>query len=204
MQTQQQTADVIFDFLNNLIYAPEKAIIRKSDVPEEYGDVVEGLMLLQKWLKEARTYATSIGNGNINVQAPGSDNILAQPIKLLQSNLAHLTWQTQEIAKGDYQQKVDFLGDFSQSFNVMISQLRDRRNKLIEDLNTIESQNKSLIGIRDFFFNFSDCLSKGFFIFDDNYNITFCNAAGRHLVNEEAGTYKAILQEIKERENTHI
>ncbi len=30
--------------------------------------------------------------------------------KALQSNLKHLTWKTQQIAAGDMEQKVDFMG----------------------------------------------------------------------------------------------
>ena len=151
MQTQQQVADIIFNFLNNLIYEPEKAVIRQKDLPKEFADVVRGLKLFGKWVKETRDFAIDIGNGNIDVKPPSSDNVLAQPIKLLQSNMAHLTWQAKEIAKGDYQQRVDYMGEFSESFNVMITQLQDRRNKLIDNIQTIEQQNQSLMVIRDFF-----------------------------------------------------
>lgn len=204
MRTQQQIADTIFDFLNNLIYAPDKAVIQRDELPEEYCDVVEGLLLFGKWLKETRSYATALGNGNMEVKPPGRDNVLAQPIKLLQSNLAHLTWQTQEIAKGDYQQHVDFLGEFSDAFNVMIEQLKDRRNRLIDNIQTIETQNQSLIGMRDFFLNFSDGLLRAFFIFDEDYDIIFCNSAGKKLLRNKPKIYEEIFREIKENNQLHI
>ena len=60
-----------------------------------------------------------------------------QSLKALQSNLRHLTWKTQQIAAGDLEQKVDFMGDFSTAFNRMTQQLKDsyqeleRRNQFI-------------------------------------------------------------------------
>ena len=204
MQTQQQVADIIFNFLNNLIYEPEKAVIRQKDLPKEFADVVKGLKLFGKWVKETRNFAIDIGNGNIDVQPPGSDNVLAQPIKLLQSNMAHLTWQAKEIAKGDYQQRVDYMGEFSESFNVMITQLQDRRNKLIDNIQTIEQQNQSLMVIRDFFFNFSDCLLRAFFVYDEDYNLVFCNTVGRKILNAEPKTYELIVEKLQEMDHLHF
>jgi len=62
---------------------------------------------------------------------------VVQSFKALQSNLKHLTWKTQQIAAGDLEQKVDFMGDFSVAFNSMTQQLKDsyeqleRRNQFI-------------------------------------------------------------------------
>ncbi len=55
---------------------------------------------------------------------------MAANLKELHSALKHLTWQANQIANGDYSQKVDFLGDFSASFNSMIHQLAEREAKL--------------------------------------------------------------------------
>jgi signal transduction histidine kinase/DNA-binding response OmpR family regulator len=47
------------------------------------------------------------------------------PFKQLQANLRHLTWQTQQIAKGNFNLRVDFMGDFSEAFNSMVMSLDD-------------------------------------------------------------------------------
>jgi len=60
-----------------------------------------------------------------------------QALKALGSNLRHLTYKTQQIADGDLEQRVDFMGDFSIAFNRMTQQLKDsyqaleRRNEFI-------------------------------------------------------------------------
>jgi adenylate cyclase len=62
---------------------------------------------------------------------------VVQCLKALHSNLRHLTWKTQQIAAGDLEQRVDFMGDFSIAFNRMTQQLKDsykeleRRNEFI-------------------------------------------------------------------------
>jgi adenylate cyclase len=62
---------------------------------------------------------------------------VVQSLKALHSNLRHLTWKTQQIAGGDLEQRVDFMGDFSTAFNRMTQQLKDsyqaleRRNEFI-------------------------------------------------------------------------
>jgi diguanylate cyclase (GGDEF)-like protein len=45
----------------------------------------------------------------------------------MHANLRHLTWQTKQIASGDLDQHVDFLGSFSVAFNQMIEALREKR-----------------------------------------------------------------------------
>lgn len=60
-----------------------------------------------------------------------------QSFKALASNLRHLTYKTQQIAAGDLEQRVDFMGEFSTAFNQMTQQLKDsyqeleRRNEFI-------------------------------------------------------------------------
>ncbi|MFH0968793.1 MAG: histidine kinase dimerization/phosphoacceptor domain -containing protein, partial [Methanobacteriota archaeon] len=76
-------------------------------------------------------------------------------LKNLQSNLRHLTWVTQMIAKGDFTKRVDFLYDFSEAFNSMVSDLdetkkaltiqTDELQKAITSLFINKEQYKSLI-----------------------------------------------------------
>jgi diguanylate cyclase (GGDEF)-like protein len=52
-------------------------------------------------------------------------------LKNLQATLRHLTWQTGQIAKGDFSQRVEFLGEFSHSFNRMVEQLEAYRQMIL-------------------------------------------------------------------------
>jgi signal transduction histidine kinase len=83
---------------------------------------------------EGAVFLREIANGNLNVSPPKDllrQNDIITQFKQLHSNLLHLTWQTQQIAKCDLNQKVSFLGEFSIGFNKMIESLREK--KLLED-----------------------------------------------------------------------
>jgi len=51
-------------------------------------------------------------------------------IKGMQASLRHLTWQTKAIASGDYTQRIDFMGEFSEAFNAMVLQLDETMHDL--------------------------------------------------------------------------
>lgn len=109
----------------------------------------EVLKLAQKHL-EANEFINNLANGNLNVDAP-KKNRLVDPFKDLQANLSHLVWQTKQVAGGDYSQHVDFLGDFSDSFNSLITSLQEKQ-ELEENLKRSEEQyrkifNNSIEGI---------------------------------------------------------
>lgn len=78
---------------------------------------------------ESAEFLNAIANGNLNVSPPKDPlhkNFVITQFKQLHSDLLHLTWQTQQIAKGDLKQKVSFLGEFSIGFNKMIEALREK------------------------------------------------------------------------------
>ena len=60
--------------------------------------------------------------GNFDSEVTGRD-IFSGALKALQGNLRHLAWQAEQIGKGDFSQRVDFMGEFSTSFNFMARQL---------------------------------------------------------------------------------
>lgn len=51
-------------------------------------------------------------------------------MKSLQASLRHLAWQTRQVAAGDFSQRVDFMGDFSASFNAMVVGLAEARTDM--------------------------------------------------------------------------
>lgn len=90
-----------------------------NDLIGQFGEIKQSIVPLAK--------------GNLDVRMP-KDNFLASPFKQLQSGLNHLTWQTQQIAKGDFNQRVDFMGDFSQAFNTMTNALKESQDQLIYEI----------------------------------------------------------------------
>jgi diguanylate cyclase (GGDEF)-like protein len=102
-------------------------------------------------LTEARTFALNISKGELDCPLPSAENELAASLKSLHATLKHLTWQAQQVAKGDYDQRVNFMGKFSDAFNEMISQLRERRDDLSDEMAEIQRKTNDLTRSNDLF-----------------------------------------------------
>ena len=81
--------------------------------------------LIEKF-QGADTFILNLSKGILDTEVPKS-NLLISPFEELQANLRHLVWQTHRIAEGDYNQRIDFLGDFSTSYNYLISSLKEKQ-----------------------------------------------------------------------------
>ena len=74
-------------------------------------------------------YTLAVSRGDLE-QPLALRGSLAGALKNLDAALRHLTWQTQRVAAGDFTQRVDFMGDFSEAFNSMVLRLDDARTEL--------------------------------------------------------------------------
>jgi two-component system cell cycle response regulator len=88
--------------------------------------LAESVAKLVGELKEAQEFIAALSLGRLDVDPPPRNHLISS-FKQLHSNLRHLTWQTQQIAAGDLNQRVDFLGEFSVAFNSLIAALREKR-----------------------------------------------------------------------------
>ncbi|QDR82260.1 PAS domain S-box protein [Sporomusa termitida] len=102
------------------------SLIKKKGLPPglaEYADKSPLLGQLVNDLTAICEFANTLSNGDLS-QTLGLRGYFPGALKALQANLRHLTWQTSMVAAGDYSQRVDFMGDFSLSFNTMIIRLQ--------------------------------------------------------------------------------
>ncbi|MBF0234489.1 MAG: response regulator [Desulfamplus sp.] len=98
------------------------------ELPEDYPDneIKQLTQYINRFIGSyliATELIYTLSNGNLDFDAPRGGTLFLHSIKSLQSNLRHLTWKTQQIAKGDFSHSVDFMGDFSRAFNSMTQQL---------------------------------------------------------------------------------
>lgn len=114
-----------------------------TDEASDHSDLVRLFHVtndLVRSFSEAQEFILGLSEGNLDVDPPRR-NFLVSSFKQLHANLRHLTWQTQQVARGDLSQRVDFLGDFSHAFNAMIDALREKR--LIEQ--ALQRTNEELV-----------------------------------------------------------
>lgn len=112
-------------------------------------DLQDALDYLSKCLLECNDFLNHLRLGDLDVQPPGKHNFLAGNLKELHAALRHLTWQSTQVANGDYNQKVSFLGDFSSSFNQLIQQLNERESQLKKQSNMLSQMLSFMESIMD-------------------------------------------------------
>ncbi len=88
-----------------------------------------GLAGLLSDMLAVQSFALAISKGDLS-QSLKARGVTAGSFKAVQSSLRHLTWQTGMIARGDFTQRVDFMGEFSESFNSMVRSLSKAHNQI--------------------------------------------------------------------------
>ena len=136
-------AEILFNYLHDVLYKPAKAELNLESLPEGFRDLGKGLQFFHKSFLEMSNLATALSNGDLQYKLPPSDNVLVAPLKALHATLRHLVWQTQQVAQGDYEQRVVFMGDFASAFNPMVEQLAQRQSVLLKAKKLAEDASKS-------------------------------------------------------------
>jgi diguanylate cyclase (GGDEF)-like protein len=133
---------------SKLVIEHFKKLINSPAVPELDGEMSEDPVLveLQEQILSIRQllYAFSTGDLSPEIRIRG---FIAGNLKALQAHLRHMTWQVQQVERGDFSQRVDFLGDFSIAFNNMVikldetmSDLKKKEEALLDLTNSLQTE----------------------------------------------------------------
>lgn len=85
---------------------------------------------LCKQITDMRALSISLRNGELEHSVTSRGFVISN-MKAVQSNMRHLAWQAKRITEGDYSQKVEFLGEFSETFSEMTQRLLDTTAQLV-------------------------------------------------------------------------
>ena len=135
----------LFEYLRKVIYEPENASLVIEELPDKFREFGSGLKYYAECSIENNALASALSKGVLDGVLPSRGNDIAAPLKSLHSSLRHLTWQAQQIAQGDYNQRVAFMGNFADAFNLMVKQLAERERNLEDKINQIESKSAALV-----------------------------------------------------------
>jgi diguanylate cyclase (GGDEF)-like protein/PAS domain S-box-containing protein len=89
---------------------------------------------LLRLLEEIVHFVVPLSHGELSAPLPSPGNRMAAPLVEMHARLRQLTRQTQEIAHGDYTQRIDFMGEFSEAFNAMVVLLEERERVLTNEI----------------------------------------------------------------------
>jgi len=130
--------------------------------------------------------AQALARGDLSAPTPPPENELAAPLKALHASLKHLTWQSQQVASGDYKQHVDFMGDFSDAFNTMIEQLAERHFKLEEEIALSRKKTMALEQGNQLLTNITQNISQQIIVIDRNTrNILYMNNSAKNAIDDD-------------------
>lgn len=156
--TESDLIKQITQTLNELLRGEYR--VKQKPFPENLADrrheaelrrLYQTVQNLMEKFHDADTFILNLSKGNLDAEAPPSNQLIS-PFKELQSNLRHLVWQTHRIAEGDYTQRIDFLGEFSTSYNTLISSLREKQ-ALENELKNYTRELSELNATKDKFFS---------------------------------------------------
>lgn len=125
-----ENCEILFDYLRSILYDSTPTQIDVHSLDEDFQKLGMGLQFLDHAINELKQCSTALAKGNLSEFNPSRDNFLCDNLKNIHANLEHLTWQAKQVAKGDYSQHVSYMGDFSNSFNQMTEQLKEREEHL--------------------------------------------------------------------------
>lgn len=121
-----ELAEKVVDYLLRVLSSPR----HKDETSPEELRVVKNLEQLSSLAWAIRKMSLALAQGDLN-SASAEKGVVIGGLKALQSHLKHLTWQAKQIASGDYSHKVDFIGEFSEAFNLMTEQLASHITQLV-------------------------------------------------------------------------
>ena len=130
---EDKNSELLFEYLRSILYDKKIQPLDVEQLDEPFRKLGRGLQYFAKTFTETKQYAAALSRGNLSVQPPPRENFLCENLKNIHANLNHLTWQAKQVAKGDYSQTVSYLGEFSEPFNTMTQQLKERELKLKQE-----------------------------------------------------------------------
>ena len=130
---EERNCQLLFEYLRSILYDNDPQELDIRDLDEPFQKLGMGLQYLDQAVREMKSCSAALSNGNLADFTPSRDNFLCENLKNIHANLNHLTWQAKQVAKGDYSQTMSYLGEFSEAFNTMTKQLREREESLKQE-----------------------------------------------------------------------
>ena len=127
---EDKNCDLLFEYLRSILYDSTVKPLDIDQLEVPYQKLGMGLRFLDNAVQEMKDYSEALSRGKLSAPVPPRDNFLCENLKNMHANLNHLTWQAKQVAKGDYSQTVSFLGEFSEAFNTMTRQLKEREEPI--------------------------------------------------------------------------
>jgi diguanylate cyclase (GGDEF)-like protein len=94
-----------------------------------------------------------------------------------------MTWQAKQVASGDYSQRVSYLGEFSDAFNTMTAQLKEREEQLIREAENLKRRSESVVVYNELLAKMMENRVEWIVVVDaETKEVVYCNQGTHHEV----------------------
>jgi diguanylate cyclase (GGDEF)-like protein len=144
--SEKKLEDVLLHFLSLMFDSVKK------ELPDSIADIPD-VQRLSAVVTEIRSALNMAKNGDFSFTI-NSKGFVSGCLKALQSHLNHIAWLARQVADGDFDHRMHFMGEFSSAFNSMTEQLANvykrlnEQNKELNELNKILSEQKDHFSYR--------------------------------------------------------
>ena len=179
---QDRDAKLLFEYLGSILYESDPVPPAEDEISPGARELLGGLSCLSTYVKELTAYSHALATGDLDAPLPDRENPLCYNLKQLHSVLNHLTFQVRQVAAGDYSQRVSSLRAFSDSFNKMIAQLREREQLLRQESENAQRNAAMFRGYHDILLSLAETRDEIILISDvKSQRRLYCNkqAEGR-------------------------
>ena len=118
-----------------------------DDLPEEIRNS-ETYKKLLATMQASYYFIIGLSKGDLSVPLSVKGPV-AGTLNQIQANLRHMIWQVQMIAAGDYDQRLEFMGEFSTAFNTMAEKLKETRVNLMAEIAVRKKTEEVLLQTQD-------------------------------------------------------
>jgi diguanylate cyclase (GGDEF)-like protein len=118
-------AESMFKFLEKVITEGKTPIL-----PPEYA-VWDTFNSLYQHTSEIKTALANFAKGDLDLRIVKKGATTGN-LKAILANLSHLAWQFKVAASGDFSHTIDFMGEFSEAFNLMTASLANHEKEIRE------------------------------------------------------------------------
>lgn len=173
---EDKNSELLFEYLRSILYDKKIQPLDVEQLDEPFQKLGKGLQYFAKTFTETKQYAAALSRGNLSVEPPPRENFLCENLKNIHANLNHLTWQAKQVASGDYSQHVSYLGEFSEAFNTMTAQLKERETQLKEEAQKVQKRAQVIEEYNDLLVEMTRRRKEWIVVVDaQNRDIVYCN-----------------------------
>jgi two-component system sensor histidine kinase/response regulator len=162
IQVREGDFDKITEVFSLILKGEKPKLI---ELPQDYpnNEIKQAVDYINKFItvyNDEAVLAFQLGRGDVSGEMPRGKTLILQSLKSLQAGMRNLTWTTQQIAKGDFQQKISFMGEFSVAFNSMTQQLKELFEERAESMEKLQAQIEELARARRAMLNIMEDLEE--------------------------------------------